>query len=215
MSTHPSEDQLRALSDIRSLMERSSRFISLSGLSGVAAGIAALIGAFAAYLYLGIWPFEKKMVYHSDLLHAYRTWGLDFRTFFIADAIIVCCIAVGSGIYFTTRKARSKGLKTWDPTARRVVLNLLIPLVSGGLFCLALFTHRLYGLIAPATLVFYGLSLINAGKYTYNDVRYLGFSEVALGLVAMFYPVYGLECWTAGFGVLHVVYGLLMFRKHQ
>lgn len=215
MSQSQHEDHLQALSEIRSLMEKSSRFISLSGLSGVAAGVSALLGAMAAYIYLGISPFERKMVYISDLQHGSKTWGLDYLTFFIGDAALVLLLAIASGIYFTTRKARSKGQKVWDATSQRVVINLLIPLVTGGIFCIALFFQHLYGLIAPATLVFYGLALVNGGKYTLNDIRYLGITEIALGLLAMFYIGYELEFWATGFGVLHIVYGLLMYQKYK
>lgn len=209
------EDQLKALSEIRNLMEKSSRFISLSGLSGVAAGFFALLGAMAAYIYLGITPFERKLVYYSDLVYGYKTWGLDYLRFFILDAALVLLFAIGGGIYFTTRKARSKGQKIWDATSQRVIINLLIPLATGGIFCLALFCQHLYALIAPATLVFYGLALVNAGKYTLNDIRYLGITEIVLGLLAMFYIGYELEFWATGFGVLHIVYGLLMYQKYK
>ncbi len=205
---------LEALSEIRSLMERSSRFISLSGLSGVIAGIAALIGAAFAYAYLGIGPFEQTRPYYVAAPEAEK-WGMDFITFFLLDASSVVLAAVGFGVLLTTRKAKRKGQKIWDALTRRLLLNLLIPLIVGGVFCLALFKHDFIALIAPATLIFYGLALVNASKYTIHNVIYLGLAEIILGIIASFYLGYGLEFWTIGFGFLHIIYGAWMYFKYE
>lgn len=195
-------------------MERSSRFISLSGLSGVAAGTFAMLGALMAYLYLEISPFDQQHVYYVSAVGADK-WGMDYITFFLLDGTLVLIAALSVGIFFTTRKARQKGQKIWDALTRRLLLSLSIPLVAGGIFCLALLYHGYTGLIAPATLVFYGLGLVNASKYTLNDIQYLGISEIILGLVAVFLPGYGLEFWTIGFGLLHILYGTLMYFKYE
>ena len=212
--TQHSESSLETLREIRSLMERSSRFISLSGLSGVAAGCFALLGAAAMYLYLDSAPFSNRAPYYEAVLQNGR-WGLSYLTFFLLDAGLVLIAALGSGIYFTTRKARRRGQPVWDALTRRLLINLLIPLFTGGVFILALFHHGFLGLIAPATLIFYGLALVNASKYTLNDIRRLGITEIALGLTAAFRPGFGLEIWTLGFGVLHIVYGILMYWKYE
>ncbi|MEO1514399.1 MAG: hypothetical protein AAFV95_05280 [Bacteroidota bacterium] len=207
-------EQLETLQEIRSLMERSSRFISLSGLSGVAAGIFALIGAGFVYVYLDTLPFEHKRLYYITAQTANK-WGMNYIQFFLLDAIAVLAGAISMGIFFTTRRARRKGQTIWDSTAQRLLINLAIPLVSGGVFCLALLYHGQIGLIAPATLIFYGLSLVNASKYTLSDIRYLGFLEIILGSAAMFSPGYGLEIWAIGFGILHIVYGIIMYYKYD
>ena len=202
-----SQEHLKALTDIRSMMERSSRFISLSGLSGIVAGIFALCGAYMAYTKL-----------HS-LNGIYRM--LDRETFMevviylLVDATIVLAASITFGVVFTVRNSKKKGVKIWDATAKRLLINLLIPLVTGGFFCLILLYHGLVGFVAPASLIFYGLSLINASKYTLNDIRYLGFCEIILGLVASVYIGYGLYFWAAGFGVLHIVYGAVMYFKYE
>jgi hypothetical protein len=196
-------------------MERSSRFISLSGLSGIAAGIFALIGAAAVYVYFDISPFDDHLVYYADVVAAERSWGIDYLTFFFLDAALVFIFAVAGGIFFTTRKAKQKGQKIWDKLTQKLLLNLLIPLAAGGIFCLALMKHGEFGLVAPATLVFYGLALVNAGKYTLSDIHYLGLSEIVLGLIASFYIGYGLEFWAIGFGVLHIIYGTIMYFKYE
>lgn len=208
-------EHLEHLSEIRSLMERSSRFISLSGLSGVAAGIFALIGAAAVYIYFDIFPFDENLVYYSDVVSAEKRWGIDYLTFFFLDAALVFIFAVAGGIFFTTRKAKQKGQKIWDKLTQKLLLNLLIPLAAGGIFCLALMKHGEFGLVAPATLVFYGLALVNGGKYTLSDIHYLGLSEIILGLIALFYIGYGLEFWAIGFGILHIVYGTVMYFKYE
>ncbi|HMQ46428.1 MAG TPA: hypothetical protein PKA00_02175 [Saprospiraceae bacterium] len=207
-------EHLEALQQIRQLMERSSRFISLSGLSGVAAGMWALVGAAVVYSYLGISPFNHRRIYYRQALEVEK-WGMDYRSFFVLVAFSVLLLALTSGIYFTTRKARSKGQRIWDPLTQRLLLNLAIPLLTGGLFCLGFYYHGYIGFIAPSTLVFYGLALVNASKYTLNDIRYLGIMEIILGLLALFYLGYGLEFWAIGFGVLHILYGTVMYFKYE
>lgn len=206
--------QLEALADIRDMMSKSSRFISLSGLSGVVAGALALVAVTLAYLFLDIQPFAEGENYYI-LARRTHKWGMNHLTFFFGTGSIILILAIAGGVYFTTRKAKKKGQKIWDALTRRLLINLFIPLFAGGVFCLSLFYHGQTGLIAPTTIIFYGLALINASKYTLKDIRYLGFLEVLLGLIASFYLHYGLEFWAIGFGVLHIVYGLLMYYKYE
>lgn len=206
-------EHLETLSEIRSLMERSSRFISLSGLSGVFAGIFALIGAIAAYIHLNI-----KISTPGYYLFATNSNGetnIDFYVFFFTDAISVLVASLLIGSLLTRRKAKQKNLPIWDATAKRLLINLIIPLIVGGLFCLILLFHDLVGLIAPVTLIFYGLALLNASKYTLNDIRYLGLCQIILGLIASVYIGYGLIFWALGFGILHIVYGTVMYFKYE
>ena len=181
-------------------MERSSRFISLSGLSGVMAGIYALIGAYVAHLILQ----DYRLQPHDQVV-----------TYLIADAVAVLLLAVGTGVLLTTRRARAQGATIWDASARRLLVNLLIPLVVGGLFSLILIVRGFVGIIAPSMLIFYGLALINASKYTLSDIRYLGFTEIGLGLLAAIVSGYSLLFWAIGFGVMHIVYGTLMYYTHE
>jgi len=207
-------EHLENLSEIRSLMERSSRFISLSGLSGIAAGFFALLGAAAVYAYLDMLPFDHKEFYYV-VAKTSNKWGMDYLEFFTLVATTVFTLAVLSGIFFTTRKARKKGLKVFDKSTFRLLINLIIPLIVGGVFCLTLIRYGYFGLIAPSTLIFYGLALVNGSKYTLDDIRYLGYFEIALGLIAMNYLGFGLEFWAIGFGVLHMVYGTIMYYKYE
>ena len=202
------QDYLKDLTEIRSMMENSSRFISLSGLSGVFAGIYALGGAYFAYDLL----YSKYQFFGARLLGdiAFNDLAL-----LVLDMAMVLILTLVTGVILTTRKAKKQGLKTWDKVTKRLLINLAIPLIAGGLFCVTLVLHGGIGLVAPATLIFYGLALINASKYTLRDIRYLGLSELVLGLVASFMAGYGLIFWSIGFGVLHIVYGLLMYFKYE
>ena len=192
------------LTEIKHLMERSSRFISLSGLSGVMAGVYAIAGALAAYYY----------VYGRD--NAGRGgYQENDMTFLLADAALVLILAVGTGIFLTTRKARKDGNSLLDAAAKKLIINLCIPLFTGGVFCLALIYHNNWFYVVPSMLVFYGLALVHASKYTRDDVRSLGLSEIALGLISLFVIGYGLVFWTLGFGVLHIVYGTYMYYKYE
>lgn len=206
-------EHLKNLSEIRSLMERSSRFISLSGLSGVAAGVFAICGAIAAYAYLNL--DIRSSGYYKRAWNANGEINLEFYVFFLTDALCVLIASILAGSMLTIRKAKQKGHSIWDATAKRLLINILIPLVSGGLFCVVLLYHGLIGLVAPSTLIFYGLALLNASKYTLDDIRYLGILEIFLGLVASFYVGYGLIFWTIGFGLLHIIYGMLMYNKYE
>ena len=201
------EDQLNALNDIRTLMDRSSRFISLSGLSGVFAGISALIGAYFAQTAL------KNYLNQASSFDA----DAEIEIKLIKIGLAVLGFAMVGGFLFTFRQSKKKNLPIWDKTAKSLLINLAIPLVAGGFFIIALLFNEVksYGLIAPTCLVFYGLALINASKYTYSDIRYLGICELILGILAMFYIGYGLYFWAIGFGVLHVIYGTMMYFKYE
>jgi hypothetical protein len=201
------KEHLQALSDIRSMMERSSRFISLSGLSGVFAGVFALIGAYMGYDKLREFDYSYRTVNNDDIQ--------DTIIYFVTIAAGVLIASVSVGVLLTVRNSRKKGIKIWDSTAKRLLINLMIPLATGGIFCMILLYQGHLWLVAPATLVFYGLSLINASKYTLNDIRYLGVCEIILGLLAAIFIGYGLFFWAAGFGLLHIIYGAAMYFKYE
>ena len=201
------------LDEIRNLMERSSRFISLSGLSGISAGIIALLGAFFAIFYLkfDIRYFDINR-YFNDIL--YCVTPQKFYTLLIVAAVILI-LALAFAIFFTTRKAKRKGLKVWTHSTRLMLYNLAVPLAAGGIFSLILLYHNLVFLIAPVTLMFYGLALLNASKYTLPEIQWLGISEIILGLVACIWIGYGLIFWIVGFGLLHILYGSIMYFRYE
>jgi magnesium-transporting ATPase (P-type) len=194
------------LASIRSMMERSAKFISLSGLSGVLAGVYALIGAAAAYFVAQypISPFDYRQYSISDTF---------FQLLLIAALVLMASLT--TGLLLSKRKAKKHGLKFWTSASQRLFLNLAIPLISGGIFILIMLFTGHFGLAAPASLIFYGLALIQASSNTFDEIRYLGFSEIILGLISAALPGYGLVFWALGFGVLHIVYGGIMYNKYD
>ena len=204
--------QLEHLAEMRSLMERSTRFLSLSGLSGVWAGLCALAGVFAVYQYLEIGPFafQDSDLYYNKAIRTIK-WGADYRSVFVLIATLVLAAALAGGVFFTPRKARSRGERVWDASSKRLLWALAVPLLTGGIFGLALLFRGYLSLLAPSTLIFYGLALVNGSKYTLRDVENLGILEILLGLTGIFYPGYGLDLWAIGFGFLHIFYGARMY----
>jgi hypothetical protein len=208
----PADQSLETLQDIKRIMERSSRFISLSGLSGVSAGICALIGAWIAHgwivEYYGSGNFISRIFNQHE-----KANELKWKLIELAAAVLIAAITTAT--FMTWRKARKSKLPIWDHTSRRLAINMLIPLITGGCFVLGLLYRSDWEYVAPSCLVFYGLALVNASKYTLTDIRYLGLLEIALGCICMYYPHDGLYFWAAGFGVLHIVYGLIMWWKYE
>jgi len=186
---------------IRKIMEESSRFLSLSGLSGIYAGVTAIAGALVAYFF----------ILNSGSIKE----PLAIRWQLIADASIVLVLSVLFSLYFSLKKARRDGKNVLTPISKRLLLNLMIPLATGGIFVIMLLIHNYIQLIVPCFLIFYGLALVNAGKFTFGEVYYLGVLEIITGLVSAFVPGRDLLFWIIGFGILHIIYGLLLYRKYE
>ena len=212
------EEQLGHLSEIKNMMEKSSRFLSLSGLTGIFAGIYALVGAYLVYSDFNIISSDTASVTYSEFIKTANSGTdsviLKIQSLFTIGAIVLV-LSLVTGYIFTSRKAKKQNLNVWDSTTKRMVVSLSIPLIAGGIFCLILIKHEVVGLIAPATLIFYGLALLNASKYTFNDIKYLGVLEIVLGLVSAYYIGRGLLFWAVGFGILHIVYGTVMYYRYD
>lgn len=214
------QEHLDELARIRGLMDRSTRFLSLSGLSGVIAGVAALFGAFAAREHhkalvwsRGFEDYAGESIAHGPIGLQGAWW--DHVAFLLADGALVLAAALLGAFWFTWRRSKRTGQGLWDASARRMVVNLFLPLIGGGLFSLALILNGAVQLVPAATLLFYGTALLNASKYTLDEIRWLGLSEMALGAVAAFWADAGLLFWALGFGVLHIFYGGLMWLRHE
>lgn len=195
--------QLEDIKVIREMMEKSSKFISLSGLSGILAGLTAIAGAAFAYFYLLRDPSQTDYNKMQELMILF------------ADAMIVLVISISFGLYFSWRKARKNHQSLLNKPAMRTLYNLSIPLVAGGVFCLILLLKGDIRMVIAGTLIFYGLALINASKYTFEEIHYLGILEVGLGIAAAVFARNGLLFWTIGFGVCHIVYGIVMYKKYD
>lgn len=203
------EQHLDALKDIRRMMQRSSRFISLSGLSGIAAGIWALLGAWFAYA----WIDEYYQNYGSPADGAEAFHQLKLKLFLLAGGVVA--LAFLTALFFTWRRAGKHKRPLWDHSSRQLLINTAIPIVTGGLMILAMLQQGHWQFVAPASLVFYGLGLVNGSRYTLSDIRYLGFTEIVLGLANTQFIGYGLYFWAAGFGLLHIIYGFVMWWKYE
>lgn len=202
------KDIYQELNSIRSLMERSTKFISLSGLSGVMAGIYALAGAVIAFRIT-----DSLGIFKNDDYSLPDGAGIIFPLFVIA--LVVLILSITTCIWLSTKNARKKGQHVWNPASKSLLSGMAVPLVAGGLFILILLQRGDYGIIASACLVFYGLALVAGSPFTFSDVKWLGFLEITLGLLAALMPGYGLILWAIGFGFLHIIYGSVMHYKYQ
>jgi hypothetical protein len=196
------------IASIRSIMERSVKFLSLSGLSGILAGVYALLGSVYVYylVYYPYSPFGFRLYYVNEQ----QVIG-----YLLVTAATVLLLSVGTGYWLSVRKAKKLGLTVWNKTSKQLIIDLLIPLLTGGLFILILLNRGYYGVAVPACLVFYGLALIYASRNLFSEIRYLGFTEIAIGLVAAMLPGYGLIFWAFGFGLMHMVYGAIMYFRYD
>lgn len=203
------EKYLRDLSEIKNMMNRSSRFISLSGLAGVFAGCYAIIGVLVANSILDGKTFFGDEAVSTGSLSSVLTTQL----FLLAIGVLI--LAVGTAVFLTTRKARKNDEKIWDNTSKRLVVNFFAPLAAGGIFCLVLLQYAIVGLLVPSMLIFYGLALIHGSKYTFGDLKSLGYANLILGLAATQFIGYGLYFWALGFGIFHIIYGIWMYNKYD
>lgn len=203
------KDYIQDISEIRSMMERSSRFLSLSGLSGVMAGIYALAGALVAYFVFGFNPdsFTYRMTdYAGSPANISNV---------IVVALVILALALGTVVYLSRRNAGKRGEKMWSPTTRRLLANMMVPLVTGGLLIVVLVTNDLTGLAAPVSMIFYGMALFTASKITLEEVKLMGIIQILLGLAAAWLIEYSLIIWALGFGMVNIVYGIYMHYKYE
>ncbi len=207
-TSNPNKD----LQTIREIMERSSRFLSLSGLSGISAGITAIAGAVIAWVLLSKSD-SFRLNPATDNLWIFST--PETRTTLAILAALVFLFAVLGAFYFSHRKARKAGQRFWTGQTHRLLIHLLIPLASGAIFCLLLHFRQQWDLIPSVMLIFYGLSLVNAGKFTFGEIHYLGLTEIVLGIAAGFFIGWAPLLWIAGFGLMHIIYGIIMYFRYE
>ncbi|MEQ9263869.1 MAG: hypothetical protein RLN81_01510 [Balneolaceae bacterium] len=193
---------IQDIAEIRSMMERSSKFLSLSGWAGILAGVYALAGAFTVNKVFGFNP-DSINYTSSDLQMV------------ILSASIVLVLAIGTAVIFSQRKASQSGEKVWNAVSKQLISHVAVPLIAGGALTLILLLKGLIGLLAPLTLIFYGLALYNAGKFTFDAVKFFGLIQVGLGLIGCYFVEYGLILWAFGFGVLHIVYGAYIHFRYE
>ncbi|KAA9356860.1 MULTISPECIES: hypothetical protein [Larkinella] len=203
------QDYIRDIVEIRSMMERTSKFLSLSGWAGIMGGLYAIVGAYIAYEVFDFNPdvieysYPKSESFSSNLL----------KVFFLA--LIVLILTISTAIFLSYKKAIKRGEKLWNTTAKGLLINMTVPLIAGVLLILILISKGLIGFIAPLTLLFYGLALFNASNFTYEEVKSIGLIEIGLGLISIYFVEYGLLCWAVGFGVVHIIYGIYLHYRYE
>lgn len=195
------------LTEIRTLMNRSSRFLNVSAYAPVVVGILALAAVWSVNrIFNGGWDIAPML--------AVNTYARIYALLGAAVVLVALCIAAAVGL--SCFEAHRNGTRiTIDATARRLLWNFFLPLIVGGIFSLALFVNGYYGLTSSIMLIFYGMALVSASNHTFSSVRYLGYAELALGLADSFYQGYALLFWAAGFGVFNILYGIVFLATKQ
>lgn len=197
------EKQLEDLKVIREMMEKSSKFLSLSGLSGILSGVMAIMGAAFAYFYI------LSNSSTSNLSSQQVTFTL------VIDAMVVLFSSIGFAIYFSWKKAHKNNQNLFNKVTVKTIYNLMIPLITGGILSLIFIYRGEFEIVASTTLIFYGLALVNASKYTFDEIHYLGITEIILGIGAAIFLFNGIVFWTIGFGICHIIYGFIMYKKYD
>jgi hypothetical protein len=211
MDTKGNNASLEELQDIRSIMDRSARFVSLSGMSGIWAGGVALIGSFIAYQLLQ----KPDYQYIGRPLTGTPEFFDKFTLNLVLLGIGVFVVALAGAFYFTYKKAKKHSHTLWNNASRQLLIQGFFPLLAGGVFSVAFIYYGCGMFVAPVCLVFYGLALISGSRHTLSDIRYMGMLEVVLGCSALFFPGFGLYFWAIGFGILHIFYGAMMWNKYD
>jgi hypothetical protein len=202
------ENYKEDIQHIRKMMERSSQFLSLSGLSGIGAGIVALL-CISMVFYI----FEKHQIDYFDGNPNYYSRAVIIKL--MGVALITILLAVFVALHFTVKKLKKSNIPLYNASTKKFLISLGLPLVAGGIFCIALTYNLQFYMVAPSMLIFYGLSLVNASKYTQEEIYWLGVLEIVIGLFAAFFVGYGLIFWAVGFGFLHILYGIIIHRKYN
>ncbi|MBD2703398.1 hypothetical protein IC229_22330 [Spirosoma sp. BT702] len=199
------QDYIRDIAQIRSIMERSSKFLSLAGWAGIMAGLYALTGAYVAYTVFEFNPDE--LIYSS-------TQSANLPKVILV-ALFVLFLAISTAIFLSSNKAAKRGEKLWNALVKRLLINMAVPLITGGLLIIILIAKGFIGLMAPFALLFYGIALYNASQFTYEEIKSLGLIQIGLGLFSTYFVAYGLVCWALGFGVAHIAYGIYMHYWYE
>ncbi len=207
------EKHLENLNEIKQIMDRSTRFLSLSGLSGIMAGVSALVGAVLGYWVLYGGRYVSGATYFNGKVVLDVRFDIFIQLLLIGGGVLVS--ALFFGFYFTYRKAKKEGQTMWNKASKKMLLNLAVPLFVGGIFSLLLIRYQLFGLVAPVTLIFYGLACVNASHLTHSEIGKIGYFNILLGLLNLYFIGYGILFWALGFGILHIIYGILMYLKYD
>ena len=202
------------MDDIREMMSKSSRFQAISGWSIVVIGLYAAVASAMAAAVIGVgdWlPCCENLQRFAVLntpsririaaLIAIGLFALSLLTVFVAAII----------------KSKRNNLRfAFDKRMCQMLVDFFIPLIAGGLLSMALVQQGHYGLTSSIMLLFYGLALVNCSHYTYPALRWLGYSELLIGIIDCFTMSHALLFWFLGFSVMHILFGVIyviMFER--
>ena len=175
-------------------MEKSSKFISISGFAAIMAGIYASIGASIIVLTPSLTDTLEPMIIVAAAVLA-------------ASAITACILS-----YNKSKRMRQK---FFSKLAYRALWNFSLPMLTGGILCISILCHGYYGIVSSITLLFYGLTLVNVSKFTYSNIAWLGYAFICLGIIDSFWEGHSLLFWTIGFGGFHILYGILFYIHYE
>jgi hypothetical protein len=175
---------------IRETMERASSFTAVSGWGQVAIGVTAAGAALVAS--------------QQETIQAWlAVW--------VVEAILSLLISVGA----MTRKAHAAGTALLSGPGRKVVFSLSPPIVVGALLTVVLYRAGLTGAIPGVWLLLYGTGVVTGGMFSVGIVPVMGLCFMFTGAVALFCPSsWGNYFMAGGFGLLHVIFGVVIARKH-
>ncbi|MEJ5147935.1 hypothetical protein [Sphingobacterium sp. MYb388] len=202
------EDLVKEIASIRNLMEKSSKFISISGISSVLIGTYALLGA--AYAYYEVYGFDSQMGYRDH----YVNEPLIIMKL-LTTAILVLIASIFTGVFMAIKKAKANRQNIWNTTSRALLFAMAVPLCTGGLFAIIAIFKENYAVVSSILLIFYGLALTAGSHYTFSEIKGLGILEIVLGLLALLFPGNGIIFLALGFGVLHIIYGVIVHKKYE
>jgi hypothetical protein len=202
------ETYIEQISHIHQILAQRTKFNALSGLSGILAGVYALIGSAIA----------ARIIYRSDTL-LYNDFksgvGSDGIVALWIVAFVVLIASIGTGLYFSYKKAKANGELLFNQAGKKVIKEFALFMVTAGIILIILYSKGYLYLLSPMCLIMYGLAHIHIASFINSEVRSLGLAILMIGLVSLLFPGYGLVAWTLGFGVMHIVYGFLMWYKYE
>jgi hypothetical protein len=175
---------------IRSTMESAGAFTAISGWGLVATGVSALVAAFLATLQ----PSPETWL---------GTW--------LAEGLLALVVS----LWASSRKAAAAGVPLLNRPGRKFVFSFTVPMVVGALLSVEYLGGPLVGRLAAIWLLLYGAGIATGGAFSVRIVPAMGIAFVLLGAAALFSPpAWGNAYLAAGFGGLHIVFGLLIARQH-
>jgi hypothetical protein len=175
---------------IRETMERSASFTAIPGYGGILMGVTAIGAAIIAH-------------YQPSLRGWLVTW------------LVEAFLAFGIGILAMWQKAKNSGDSLNSAPARKFAFGFAPPLIAGIILTGLLYFKGLFTYLPAVWLTLYGTAVVTGGAYSVRIVPIVGWIFMSLGLVSVFLPTgYGNLLMGLGFGLLHLVFGLIVARRY-